>query len=170
LIAGGLVMLGVVVLLVLIRSLFPVARPSTHDLSEGLDRSMRPTENVELASDGRIDAHFEEEARDRGRKAAAEGKGGLPHDVLKRILDEGWGEPRMLHIGHGQARVRIHACSECGSADAAGGDVGGVIGCGAQAGYLQGAFGRLWEREDVRVTETACRRAGHPVCDFEVRL
>lgn len=144
LMVGGLIMLGVVVGIVLARSVFPVRESSTAALEAGRAESMRQT--PELAA-----------------QAAGRRVDGVPkpptfasrEDGLAWLEDNGFGRPRILRIDAQTARVRVYACSECAE---------GASGCRAQADRLAAALGAAGSS----VGEVACRGDGDAACEFEV--
>lgn len=159
LITGGLVVLGIIVILVLIRSLFPASRSSTAALERGRDIVLKPTPNVEEG--GEPGGDFEEDAFGEGQKAARSDRADSVHDAVRSLENRGAGKPRILQVARGRVHVRLYDCEECQSAGAT------EQGCGRQAGYLAEAVGRAWDRR-AQVRETACRRRQAPACEFEV--
>jgi V4R domain-containing protein len=167
LIVGGLIVLGVVLVLVVIRSVLPSGRPERGDRRMGaLGRELRRTPDLAdvPAIDGRIPLTPQD--LERGRKAARRVAPRQLEDALDHAVRSGWAEPRILNLSDARTLIRYYHCDEC-ERDAAAATKD-PPGCGFNAGYLEGAFKRLGSHETL-VRETSCRRRGGAVCEFEVR-
>lgn len=161
LLTGGLVVLGVIVLLVLLRSLFPATRSSTEPLERGREVVLKHTPSVDVDGAQSEPGPFDEDDLNQGRKAASSDKPRSMPELTRALERRGAGDPRILAIDRGFARLRVYGCDECGD------DAARTAGCGRQAGYLGQAVESIWKR-DARVRETACRRHEAPACEFEV--
>ncbi len=161
LLTGGLVVLGVIVLLVLLRSLFPVTRSSTEALERDREIVLLPTPNVDVDAAGAEPGPFDEDDLDEGRKAASSDKPRSLPELTRALERRGAGDPRILSVDRGFTRLRVYGCDECGA------DSTRSAGCGRQAGYLGQAVESIWQR-GAQVRETSCRRYDAPVCEFEV--
>lgn len=161
LITGGLVILGVIVLLVLLRSLFPASRSSTAALDRGREIVLKPTPNVEADAARGEPGPFDSDDVEQGRKAASSDKPPSIRELARALERRGAGDPRILSVGVDRVRFRMYGCDECRDSK------GRSAGCGRQAGYLRQAAETIWKR-GAKVRETACRRHDSPVCEFEV--
>jgi len=166
LIVGGLLMLGLVVTLVLLRALFPAGRPTQGERVVGrLDRALAPTPSVALTTAGpprRLAPS--PELREQGRKLGRRVRPSFVDDILAHVENQGWGTPRLLRLLDDRTVVRYYDCHDC-RVRALGQPA--TRECSTQAGFLEGAFSRLHDRP-VHVQEVGCRRAGDPGCEFEV--
>lgn len=161
LITGGLVVLGAIVVLVLLRSLFPASRSSTDALERGRDIVLKPTPAIGSPDPEAGADSFDDDDVKQGQKAASSDKPRSIPELARAIERRGTGEPRILSVDRGRLHLRVYGCTECDErADRS-------VGCGRQAGYLSKAAERIWGRQ-ARVRETACRRQRAAACEFEV--
>lgn len=163
LIVGGLIVLGVVLILVVLRSVLPGAPPERGDRRKGaLGRELRRTPGLGDAPAERQSVRLLSGDVDRGRKAAHKFAPRSVEEALDHAVRSGWAEPRILRLFQNRTVLRYYRCDECERTTPK-----ERAGCGFNAGYLMGAFERLESRR-THVRETACRRFGSPVCEFEV--
>jgi len=166
LIVGGLIVLGVVLVLVVIRSVLPSGRPERGDRRKGaLGRELRRTPDLPENGARTAAIRFSQRDVERGRKAARRVAPRQLEDALDHAVRSGWAEPRILLLMQERTVLRNYRCDECERDKRAAANE--PPGCGFNAGYFQGAFERLGAHK-ARVRETACRRFGAPVCEFEV--
>lgn len=166
LILGGLLMLGLVVALVMVRAMFS----SGSDVGprfkrpEPLHRATRATPEL-AASDlpaGPPQHPPNPLARRDGRQDGRRSRVRALPDVAATMIGQGIGEARLLHIGDRDARLRVYRCREC-----AAGRQAHIQGCSYTMGWLEGSLVALAREPSVR--ETACTARGGKVCEFEVR-
>lgn len=167
LVMGGLFMLGFVLLLVLLRSVFPSKPQPPPGAAVVHGRALRYTPNLtgpqrpEFMPNPPDSVDLEE-----GRNAAGRLKMRSMEQILDKLVENGWGEPRILRALEDRVHLRFYRCRDCeGLASRMDTQ---VHGCGFPQGFLEVAFQRL-EHAHVDVHETACRRTGHGTCEFEVR-
>ncbi|MHB8585279.1 MAG: V4R domain-containing protein [Thermoplasmatota archaeon] len=184
LLAGGLFLVGVLMLMLLIQS----AVFGTPPAPPPVPRSVRlgPARPLAKLADGRE----QEILRDAGdpsrvrRLAALAGQAAEPvvfDDVLDAFLACGLGEPSVIVTESRRKVIRVLETRTCATAVRQGGKsppriprAGGSGGrdaargaCRYEAGFLAGGFGRL-ARSPVSVREIACALDGDAACDFEV--
>ena len=163
LIVGGLFMLGLVVALVVLRSIFPTGKPSQGLAPDKLERRVLPTPDLALADTApQGPTAFEPTRLQEGHREAARVKSPSLDDALTHTLRNRWGNPRLLRYMDDRTVVRLHDCAECGDEKQT------DAGCSFFAGFLEGVMRRL-EGAQAQVSEVRCRRNGQPACEFEVR-
>lgn len=166
LIVGGLCILGLVVVLVVLRTAFPSGKPRAGGITTGpLPRRLANTPSVPLVERTPVAVGLDPASAQRGHDASQKVRVNGLDDIMDAIINNGWGNARVLRLKDDRAVVRYYQCSDC--APGTGAENQPNHGCSFQAGYLRGAFSKLVAGE-VRATETACRAQGHPVCEFEV--
>ncbi|MEA3191544.1 MAG: hypothetical protein QOD77_2126 [Thermoplasmata archaeon] len=152
LLAGGLVMLAVLVVLVFIQNLVPNRQPAAGAPAEGVP-SLRPL-------DGKAVFHAVTPAKGRRRKATPE-RPPLPVDAaLLRLLEQKAGEPRLLRVRERMAKIRLYHCAGCARKE--------ENGCTVERDQVRAAFGAL-HGDRASVAEVRCTIRGDPHCEFEVR-
>jgi hypothetical protein len=168
-IVGGLCMLGLVVVLVLLRTIFPTGKPGAGGLIEGrLPRFLLETSSLaKPVPRTRVPLEPTSNRFEEGHRTGAQLAAKGPDEILDHVDHSGWGEPRLLRFREDEVLVRYYKCDECDARARA--PTAEAVGCTFQAGFLGGAFGRLGAAE-AQVRELSCRAQGSPVCDFEVRL
>lgn len=157
LLVGGLSMLGLIMALVALQSLFPErARASGPEPARHRARQLRPLRETpplfaEVGKAAKAGPFRREEYH-------------LPVDLaLARVVELQLGEPRVLRLGKDGARVRLYRCRGC-APDVADRDSG----CGFERAGMQDAFRSHVERY-ATVREVLCRARGAESCEFEVR-
>jgi hypothetical protein len=155
-------MLGLVVALVVLRSIFPSGKPSKGLRPDRLERRILRTPDVDDAPRSPsgpprlVPTRVEEGHREAARLKPANLDAALTH-----ILRNKWAQPRILRHMDDLTVVRLHDCKECDDPQTT------TTGCSFHAGFLEGVLRRL-EGAQAQVTETRCRRQGQPTCEFEV--
>lgn len=157
LMAGGLIVLGFLLLALLFRSaivgdLAPVANGRAPT-----PRALLPP-RAESASAAPARA-LPRAPFDAGRASARDVDGALD-DALDLLRAQG-ADVRILQSGDRWKRVRVYRCLTCQHRASAGG-------CEHERGLLAGAFEAL-SGDLVKVHEVACHGAGAPHCEFDVR-
>jgi V4R domain-containing protein len=165
LIVGGLIVLGVVLALVVLRSVLPMAPPERGDRRKGaLGRELRRAPDLPDPPAEATNVPLSAADLERGRRAAREFGPRSVEEALDHAVRSGWAEPRIIDLAGQRTILRYYRCEECERGRGARTD---APGCGFNAGYLLGAFEHL-ERRPAHVREVACRRQGAAVCEFEV--
>lgn len=166
LIVGGLCILGLVVVLVVLRTAFPSGKPRAGGITTGpMPRRLANTPALDFGERAAVAIGLDQTKAQRGHDASQKVEVRALDDIMDGIINNGWGNARVLRLQDHRAVVRYYQCADCGPGTGAENPTG--HGCSFQAGYLRGAFGKLVEG-DVRATETMCRAHGQPVCEFEV--
>lgn len=88
-------------------------------------------------------------------------------DVLRCLTEANLGTPSIVQSTPNLILVRLDDCRGCRRRTARERDGDGTEGCPFEAGFLEGAIGKVLEDGAV-VRETACSRWGDEACDFEV--
>lgn len=157
LLVGGLSMLGLIMVLVGLQSLFP-ERPRESGPQPGRHRArqLRP-----LREDTPLFAELDKAPRP-GPFRREEYH--LPVDhALAHVVELQLGEPRILRTLRGMSRIRLYRCRGC-EPDVADKQAG----CTFERQGLQKAF-RAKVNAAATVREVRCRTRGAEVCEFEVR-
>lgn len=154
LLAGGLVMLAVLVVLVFIQNLMPNRKPAvgTTDTTPAL----RPL-------DGKATFHPAPHPVRKGRRKpkATPVRPPLAIDTaLLRLVERRAGEPRLLRSRERMAKLRLYGCSGCARRDG--------NGCTTEREMVREAFAGL-HGDRTAVAEVRCTVRGDPFCEFEVR-
>ena len=166
LIVGGLCILGLVVVLVVLRTAFPSGKPRAGGITTGpLPRRLANTPAITFSERPAVAIGLDAAKAQRGQEASQKLKIHALDDIMDGIINNGWGNARVLRLRDHLAVVRYYQCADCAPGTGVENQPG--HGCSFQAGYLRGAFGKLVPG-DVRTTETRCRAQGQPVCEFEV--
>jgi hypothetical protein len=161
LIVGGLFMLGLVVVLIVLRSVFPAPKKASPGLSrDTMDRALLRTHAIEQGP--RTSRPLLVEELGRGRAEAQRLRPPTLDAALDVLVRRGAGDPRVLRMRDEVTVVRLENCGDCRAAPTA------DTGCGVVAGFLEGVLRGL-EGAHARVQEVACRRAGARACEFEVK-
>lgn len=166
LIVGGLCILGLVVVLVVLRTAFPSGKPRAGGITTGpLPRRLANTPAITFGERPPVAIGVDTASAQRGQEASQKVKVQALDDIMDGIINNGWGNARVLRLQDHRAVVRYYQCADCAPVSGAADQPS--HGCSFQAGYLRGAFAKL-VTGDVRATETLCRGQGQPVCEFEV--
>lgn len=155
LLVGGLSMLGLIMVLAALQSLWPDRSPPGGSEPEPhRARRLRPWRDEP--------ALFAERTRKARPGPFRREEALLPADrALAALVERQLGEPRILVAIPGSARVRLYRCRGCDA------ERGGT-GCGFEGRSLQEAY-RQHVAPQAVVHEVACRIGGAEHCEFEVR-
>lgn len=162
LIVGGLVMLGLVVVLVVLRSFFPAGTPSKGLSQDRVDTRLEATPGLAASEAQQPPIQPRGEALDAGRRLVRRHRAASLDEILETAHEQGLGEARFLRLLEDRSVIRFYHCSECGGERAAN------PGCHRNAGFLEASLSRFYNAAG-RVQELQCRARGDPACEFEVR-
>jgi hypothetical protein len=155
LLVGGLSMLGLIMVLAALQSLWPDrAPPAGAEPEPHRARRLRPWRDEP--------ALFAERTRKARPGPFRREEPTLPADrALATLVERQLGEPRLLAATPGSSRVRLYRCRGCDAQR-------GGTGCGFEGQSLQEAY-RQHVAATATVQEVSCRIAGAEHCEFEVR-
>lgn len=157
LLVGGLAMLGLIMALVALQSLFPErVRESGPEPGRHRARQLRPLRETAPL--------FAERGRQAKQGPFRREEYHTPIDLaLARVVELQLGEPRLLRTRGGASRVRLYKCRGCAPEVA-----NREEGCAFELQGLQKAF-RTSVAPAAIVREIRCRARGAETCEFEVR-
>lgn len=155
LLVGGLSMLGLIMVLAALQSLWPDRSPPGGSEPEPhRARRLRPWRDEP--------ALFAERTRKARPGPFRREEPTLPGDrALAALVERQLGEPRLLVATPEASRVRLYRCRGCDA------QRGGAV-CGFERQSLQEAYRQHVAAQAV-VQEVACRARGADHCEFEVR-
>lgn len=155
LLVGGLSMLGLIMVLVGLQSLFPErARASGPEPERHRARQLRPLRETSPL--------FAERKRAARPGPFRKEEHHLPLDLaLGDVVERQLGEPRILHTSQGAGRIRLYRCRSCEPNEGEGG------GCVFERASMEESLRIHWSPK-ATVHEVACRTAGAEQCEFEV--
>lgn len=183
LIAGGVFILGVLMVLLVVRSAL-FGTPARRDVAAAPSVLVAPpAAPAPLAPEGsrrlaREAAEDPENAHRLGRRAGGAVRSRSLDEALDRFAQAGLGDPRVVSTTSHRKVVRLPSCRTCTAVAARGATrfawnpeefSGSEVApaCEFERGFLEGALAPLVAGA-ARVRETACRTRGDRACEFEV--
>lgn len=183
LIAGGVFVLGVLMVLLVVRSAL-FGTPARRDVAAAPSVLVaQPVPPAPLAPDGsrrlaEEAAHDPETAFRLGRRAGGTIRSRSLDEALDRFAQAGLGDPRIVSTTSRRKVVQLASCRTCTAVVARGAAEFAwnreefsrsktAPACEFERGFLEGALGPIVAGA-ARVRETACRTRGDRACEFEV--
>ena len=158
LIVGGLAVLGLIVVLLLLQSLFPAKLREDPREPEALRPQLRPISGAPSPSQHALSQRL---------KSGRVTRRPVVDQALDQVLHQRVGEPRLLRHRAHYSLVRVYACRSC-EGTSKGNFRHKVEGCPYERAAIETAFQGTYGNQSL-ARETACRRWGDAACEYEVR-